>query len=405
MGGRAAGGREHGLRAELSRLVERAQGVGVVWQAFWTSRLLVWAAGVGGLLISNGAASRELSPGSDPTGSLEDVLLAPANHWDSNWFLEIAEDGYDDVLARTAFFPLYPLLVRGLGSVLPLEWAGLLISLVALFVGMRMLHRLTELELGREAADTTVLLLAFFPMSFYLSAIYSESLFFALSVGCLLLARQQRFWLAAAVGGLAAATRSQGVLLMLPLAIMLWRRRASLRQALALALVPLGLAAYLVYVRATTRLGLLAPIDSQSVWMREFRGPIVGLWGGVKNGLLGARDLVQGDPVRTPVSSVRSGLLNFAALVVGIVGVVGALRRLRLEYGAYALASLIFVISSPANALMLKSLPRFLVVVFPIFMWAGWWVSRTGHRTAAVSISAALLAAFSAAFAAGYWIA
>lgn len=391
------------------------------WRAFWTSRLLVWVAGIAGVLVSGADAYREAAPDiPDPSASLGGVLLSPADRWDSGWFVRIAQDGYDSGLARSAFFPLYPLLIRivaaPLGLVLhdPYRWAGVLISLVALLATLHLLHRLTALELGRQAADYTVLLLAFFPMSLYLSAIYSESLFLALSVGCFYLARQRRWWAAAALGGLAAATRSQGVLLLVPLAIMLlwepgrsrWRPRApTLSQAGALLLVPLGLVAYFSYVKATTSYGFLAPIESQSEWMREFKGPVVGAWGGVKNGLVSARDVVTGASMTGTVSGVRSGFLNFAALALGVVGVVGALRRLPLAYGAYALAGLIFLVSSPANDLQLKSLPRFLIVLFPIFMWAGWELARWRHRTALLALSAAGLACCSAAYAAGYWIA
>ena len=38
--------------------------------------------------------------------------------WDSDWFLRIAEDGYSWPSSTPAFFPLYPLLVAGLGTVL-----------------------------------------------------------------------------------------------------------------------------------------------------------------------------------------------------------------------------------------------------------------------------------------------
>jgi hypothetical protein len=391
------------------------------WRVFWTSRVLVWVAGITGVLVSGAGPYREVATDiPDPSASLGGVLLSPADRWDSGWFVRIAKDGYDSGLARSAFFPLYPLLIRIVAAPLdvlldePYRWAGVLISLAALLVALNLLHRLTALELDANAADYTVLLLAFFPMSLYLSAIYSESLFLALSVGCLYLARKRRWWGAAALGGLAAATRSQGLLLLIPLAIMLlggsgrsWRRpRApTLAEAAALLLVPLGTVACFSYVSATTRYGFFAPLESQAEWMREFKGPLVGAWGGVKNGLVAGRDVLTGSPIDQTVSGTRSGLLNFAALAFGVVGVVGALRRLPLAYGAYALAGLIFIVSTPANDLQLKSLPRLIIVLFPIFMWAGWELARWRHRTALLAVSAAALAGCSAAYAAGYWIA
>jgi hypothetical protein len=397
------------------------------------SRLVVWAAGVGAVLVSGAGAYRELVPlAGDPRDSLYTLLMSPARRWDSGWFLAIADGGYDIAEPwRTAFFPIYPVLIRLVGAPLDLagvnhlhalELAGVLVSLVALFGSLYVLHRLTELELGRPSADGAVLALAFFPTAFYLSAIYSESTFLVLTLACVYAARRG-WWLSAGlIGALAAATRAQGVLLLVPLAILALygpradrppgaagglrpRFRPGVRELGALALVPLGLVAYLAYVRAATRFGLTAPFRAQEHWFRELHGPVVGVWRGAKEAGTSVGDLVSGHPVNEPISAVRSGLLNFAALGLAVVGVAGALRRLPLAYGAYALVALVVAVSYPPEGEALKSLPRFVLPLFPAFMWAGLAMSEWGHRRLVVALSAAALACFSAAFAAGYWIA
>src|SRR6187397_1673718 len=64
------------------------------------------------------------------THAIADPVLAPLARWDSVWYLTIADSGYGkaslrsghrpllahDSSARAAFFPLYPLLVRGVGT-------------------------------------------------------------------------------------------------------------------------------------------------------------------------------------------------------------------------------------------------------------------------------------------------
>ena len=50
------------------------------------------------------------------THAIADPLLAPLARWDSVWYLRIADSGYGESTARAAFFPLYPLLVRGVGT-------------------------------------------------------------------------------------------------------------------------------------------------------------------------------------------------------------------------------------------------------------------------------------------------
>jgi hypothetical protein len=391
----------------------RREALRSAWRAFWISRLLVWLAGMAGVLISDAGAYRELSPSAaDPSETLSGLLLSPARRWDAGWFLAVAQGGYDVPEPRTAFFPLYPLLIRVVGEPIDtlglagghaFELAGVLVSLGAFMAALYLLHRLTDLELGARAADTAVLLVALFPTSFFLSAIYSESLFLALTVGCLYCARSGWWWRAALLGALASATRSQGILLLLPLAILVWQQRPAKRDAVALLLVPLGLVAFMVFLRATTSYGLLAPFKSHEEWSREFHGPIVGVWEGVKSGVSSAGDALSGAPLNAPVSGVRSGLVNLAAFAFGAVGVAGALRRLPLAYSAYALVGLIVAISFPLDAEPLKSLPRLVIVIFPAFMWAG--LALTRRRNLVLAGSAAGLACFSAAFASGYWVA
>src|SRR4030081_2658166 len=93
-------------------------------------------------------------------GAVGDVLAAPVVRWDAVWYLHIAEHGYPHT-TEAAYFPLYPLLVHVVGFVARSEVVGAaLVSLVAFFVALVALHRLTELELGAAAARRTVILVA-----------------------------------------------------------------------------------------------------------------------------------------------------------------------------------------------------------------------------------------------------
>ena len=53
-----------------------------------------------------------------PFGYFGNLLAAPFARWDSVWYLAIAQGGYDHEATRTAFFPIYPLLLRGVGLVI-----------------------------------------------------------------------------------------------------------------------------------------------------------------------------------------------------------------------------------------------------------------------------------------------
>src|SRR4051794_36528221 len=246
-------------------------------RAFWVSRLLVWAVGAGAAALWGLSARTTLfDPGAvtRPFGPAANALAAPFARWDSVWYLAIANDGYPaDDPRRAAFFPLYPLLVRAANTVVgaPIV-AGALVSLLCFAVALVLLHRLTELELGAPAARMTVWAIALFPGAVFFSAVYSEALYLALSVGCLYAARTGRWAWAATAGALGAATRSAGVLLVVPLAVMwLASRDRRVRDVAWIALVPAGLVAF------CAALGVgggdaLAPFHAQDIWLRHFAG-------------------------------------------------------------------------------------------------------------------------------------
>ena len=164
------------------------------------------------------------------THAFADPLLAPLARWDAAWYLRIADSGYGDSEPRAAFFPLYPLLVRSLGALgggspAALLVASYLIALAAFVVALTLLYRLVSLELGRRLAPPTLLLLAVFPAAVFFGAPYSESLFLALAVGGFYAARTGHWAWAGVCAMGASATRSAGLLLLIPLAMLWWSSR------------------------------------------------------------------------------------------------------------------------------------------------------------------------------------
>src|SRR4051812_15504809 len=156
-----------------------------------------------------------------------DSVLSPLARWDSVWYLGIAHDGYSG--ASSAFFPLYPLLVRTFavtGSPGALLVSAYFVSLGSLLGALWLMQRLVALELGSDAvARSAVLLLAVFPGALWFGAPYSESLFLLLSVGAFYAARTGRWWVAGALAAPAAATRSAGIVLVVPLLVLWWQSR------------------------------------------------------------------------------------------------------------------------------------------------------------------------------------
>lgn len=397
------------------------------WGAAWTSRLVTWGAGLLGVLwLGRAGGTDQYDPDrlSAPFSGFGNLLVGPSARWDSVWYLRIAEHGYNDAAphARAAFYPLYPELMRGVGWVVgsPLT-AGIVISLACFLLALVLLHRLAALELGPRDARGTVLLVAFFPTAFFFSAVYTESLFLLVSVGAFLAARSGRWAVAGLLGALAALTRNSGVLLLVPLVVLFlygprtdlapeprgrWLPRYEISpQILWLALVPLGLGAYLAW--AAVSLGdALAPYHAQALWLRHFE-PLGALTGGVKAAVLGLRQLVHGSPAPRyfkanggdPFQVAGDSLMLFGFLVFALLALVGVLRRLPLAYGAYALVALAMTLSYPLDLQPLMSLPRYLLVLFPLPMWLARWSGERGGTERAVGVSAVLLGLFAAYFA------
>ena len=280
--------------------------------------------------------------------------------------------------------------------------AGALVSVACFAIALVVLHRLTELELGAPAARATVWALALFPGAVFFSSVYSEALYLALSIGCVYSARTGRWAWAGALGALGAATRSAGVLLVVPLAVM-WLARADgrprrLRDAAWIALVPAGLAAFC----GALALGggdAFAPMHAQDIWYRHFAGPFVGVWEGTAAAWRGLHDL--GEP------AARADVVLFGFLVATVPMVIGVLRRLPAAYGAYVLAALALPLSYPVGPQPLMSLPRFVAVLFPLFMMLGAWLAEGSRlrRAAVLAPSAAGLVIASAVVSTWHWFA
>src|SRR3712207_3762456 len=110
-----------------------------VFVAFFVSRLLFM--GVGALAVT-------LLPQADPAGD----PLGPGGflgywaNWDGAWYAEIATEGYGGrAPASTAFFPLYPVLLK-LGTVVgvgPALW-GVGVSLASTLFALFFVYRVAE---------------------------------------------------------------------------------------------------------------------------------------------------------------------------------------------------------------------------------------------------------------------
>src|ERR671916_621492 len=191
----------------------RREGLLFVLLVFGASRLLYLAAG-------------SFFAGVVPVSSFQNVTMDIPfgsmnlwSHWDGEHYVALAAGGYlqPPEFVSPAFFPLYPLLMRSFAELFggPVTWGALsvwgpLISLAALPFAFFFVYRLAEEGWDAGVARGAVFALAFFPTAFFLNAVYTESLFLALSAGSLWAARGRKDLLLACGGPPATVVNAWG---------------------------------------------------------------------------------------------------------------------------------------------------------------------------------------------------
>ena len=240
-----------------------------------TEALLLWLSSRLGIVVLAVVGATAMVDGDTVAPFLERW-----KHWDADLLITVAEHGYggdpsgepDEGLP--AFFPGMPLMLRAVHLFVG-NWtlAGLLISFVAGAVAMVALARLAEFEGPPGTGWRAVLALLLWPMSVFLFAGYSESLFLAFAIPAWLAARRGRWPLAAALAAGASCVRITGLFLALALIVEFFTRRHAVRQAgwLVLPFVPLVL--YSAYHHARSGDWLAWKHAQEAGWGRHLVWP------------------------------------------------------------------------------------------------------------------------------------
>jgi hypothetical protein len=301
-----------------------------------------------------------------------ETLLHFWDRWDTNHFILIATSGYAQPL-DTAFFPLYPLLIHLVNSLLGSPIASALI--VANIAGLGVLlifYRLVADEFGGEQAERSVLYLAIFPTAFFLAAGYSESLFLLCALGAFYAMRRGRWWLAGLAMFFAALTRSTGVVLVVPFCYEYLRQRDfQWRQArldvLGCAGVGLALALYSVYCYLRFHDFLAFSHAESTGWGRHLTWP--------GEALVRAARVIASAPLFTFPSTrnlVELGVV-LAVLILLVLSFVGPWKFARKDWSYPLFGVVVFLlcislpVTAPADA-PLDSLDRYMLAIFPAVM-------------------------------------
>ena len=321
------------------------------------------------------------------------LLLDVWGRWDAVHYIDIATHGYQGT--DMAFFPFFPMLIRILGALVGNHLvAGILISNASFFFGLLYLYKLLEHEYDRGVARRAIFYVSIFPTALFFSAVYAESLFFFLTIASFYYMRQHSWWTAGIIGFFAAMSRVEGVLLLVPFAIEWYMQykddlREHLRSLSAGVLIPCGLFAYMAYLWVL-RGDPLYFSHVQIHWNRHLAPP----WVSVMNAFHVIAISHQGQTV-----AGQSLELGFTALMIGILLI--GWKQLRPSYIAYMALSILI----PMSTSSLMSMPRFALVLFPMFAI----MARDGERpwvnNLIVAFSLPLLGLFTVLYADWYWVA
>jgi Gpi18-like mannosyltransferase len=321
-------------------------------------------------------------------------------HWDSEWWLMIAEKGYltYDVYKdfgggrymqqETAkFFPAYP------GAIRVASWltgnsvtAGILVSNLALLLFLRYLFRLGGRLFDEESGFRAGLLYLAFPTGFFLSAVYSEAMFLASLTAAFYYLETKKLLPACLAAGISVLCRSQAFMAAPVLVWLAWQRFperrwwAACSAALALAL---PLAGYLLYIHL---------ILGSITWIPE----TIRYWRGSTLYPLYAFVRFFTHPVA--IHGQHNSMIDFSFALLHLVALAVSFRKIPMPYWVYSAIALLFPLSST-----LFSFSRLCLANIPFFLYLG------RNTRATLDFFAVpfwmLQAFFMAAFAIGYWVA
>ena len=282
--------------------------------------------------------------------------------WDTGWYLGIAQGWYSPSVggegspvvrqANYAFFPLYPALIRGLEYIVGDYFiASLIISNLALLIACWFLYKLVKIDYGEKTALRSIKYMLIYPVSFILSGAFTESLFLSLILASFYFAKINKWHYVGITGFFLTLTRSLGVFAVIPLFYIYLKNKnwqfskisKKWLSVLWLGLFPLGLGVWMWYNYYLTG-DCLAFAHIQEAWKREYGNPFKILCEGL---------------ISPHLHIFVSGAAGLSVLL--LINIFA--KKIGFAYWLLGMYSILIPLSSG-----IYSLPRFTLVVFPIFI-------------------------------------
>ncbi|OGH51062.1 MAG: hypothetical protein A3G13_03015 [Candidatus Levybacteria bacterium RIFCSPLOWO2_12_FULL_37_7] len=342
-----------------------------------------------------------------PQFPLASFLLHPWANFDGLHYLFIAGNGYTN---NFGFFPLYPILISAFsslfGSEKPFEpqqfFSGFFISNIALFLSLFTFYKLLEIDYSKYEIKRSILFLLLFPTAFFFASLYSESLFLLVTLLSFYFARQQKWFLAGIFAGLASLTRIVGIFLLPALLYEFCREKTDSRHSglsrislfsLFFPLVSLTSYAYLnflktgdwlYFIHAQGNFGNNRTVSSIVLFPQTV----------VRYGKI----LLTLNPNQYEwlISLLELSTFFFASILLYIAWK----KKVRTSYLVFSVLSFLLPVSTGT----FTALPRYVLILFPIFIALGMVKHKWVQRIYVIS-SAIILFLLLMFFSKGYFVA
>jgi hypothetical protein len=377
---------------------------------FVVSRLIVIAATIAGSRLIPAGAQTTL-PTHGP------AALQPFLRFDATYYQSVWQSGYSGPLAANdaAFYPLYPLLVRAIGTLaIGPEIAAVIISNVAFLAALFLIYRIALRHLEPGVASGSLWILALWPWAIFYSYAYAESVELLIIAAAFLLMERGAWIWSGAVAALAGASRPSGILTslafagefverLLPARFSLARLRGRVREGAS------GPLSYVIIGALLSPLGLVAFCI---VLLTQTGNPF---------GFLHAQSLWLGPHPRNPLFPITSALRLFTRhdildteapvfpILVGFAAAIGwAVRRLPLRYAAWGAGFLVVAVLQGYYVRSVTAAPRHVLEWFPFFFAVAALLSSPRARFLTplwLLASAIVLAAYAAMFGSWHYVA
>ncbi len=319
-----------------------------------------------------------------------DALFHSWQQYDGNWYVQIAQRGYDSI-QPTAFFPLYPMLIHAATWILGDSnrlLAAMIISNLGSLLAFVAISLLAAHEYGAQVGPKAARMLAAYPLAFFLFAPYTEGLFIGFAALSILCARRGQWKWVALWAFLAGLTRPTGVILVPALLWEFgrqngwwsrafwrdgrWKQLFNIRLLTNLVLVgvavPVAIGLFVVYTWIQTGHPLATFNSHRTFWNRHDAPVWQTLWQVVVNAFT------------YPFASRSQSLIFLdliAVLTVAIITLV-TIRKQPVAFTLYtaALLYLSLYAPEPSSPVLIDAAGRFMIAAIPVFMLLGKWTVR-----------------------------